>query len=426
MNGNLKVRGTLNNMNVGNLGTGSGNVVFGGSAFNQNAAADDNTVIGNSAMANATTGNNNVAVGAYALGANTTGYWNNALGFGSLQGNTTGFQNIAVGNATLGINTTGFQNTAIGNQADVAVEDLNNATAIGHAAIVDASNKIQLGNTDVTSVNTSGTYTGAGFKTPNGTASEFLMADGSTSTGATGPMGPQGDMGPQGLPGSDATVSVTDIASFSSPSGATINNGMLSLTPADSNFGGVVTTGNQTFSGDKTFNGTTTASSFVKAGGQSYQYLMADGSVSYGNTGNYNSPSGNLITNGNVITSNPNVTTITNSTGISAPSIVSGFISTTQSAASQIFLPDAYEISMELQYSNYSYYGQPTIGTSFEFSVYNNGTGSVTLVLPLDIKVQTSTAITGSNNLVVSVNQKMARYRLVFTGTYTAMLFRIY
>jgi uncharacterized protein (TIGR02145 family) len=183
VNGNLKVRGTLNNMNVGNLGTGSGNVVFGGSAFNQNAAADDNTVIGNSAMANATTGNNNVAVGAYALGANTTGYWNNALGFGSLQGNTTGFQNIAVGNATLGINTTGFQNTAIGNQADVAVEDLNNATAIGHAAIVDASNKIQLGNTDVTSVNTSGTYTGAGFKTPNGTASEFLMADGTTSAG---------------------------------------------------------------------------------------------------------------------------------------------------------------------------------------------------------------------------------------------------
>ena len=199
--GNLKVRGTVNNMNVGNLGSGSGNVVFGGAAFNTNASADDNTAIGNGAMQNTSTGNNNVAVGAYSLNVNTTGFWNNAIGYGSLGGNTTGYQNIGLGFGTLGTNTTGYQNTAIGNGSDVATGNLSNATAIGFGAIVDASNKIQLGNTDVISVNTSATYVGAGFVKVGGTSSQFLMADGSVSTGATGTQGPQGEPGPIGAMG---------------------------------------------------------------------------------------------------------------------------------------------------------------------------------------------------------------------------------
>ena len=199
--GNLKVRGTVNNMNVGNLGSGSGNVAFGNNAFNSNSSADDNTAIGGGAMRNITTGNNNVAVGSYSLGINTTGFWNNAIGFGSLGGNTTGYQNIGLGFGTLGTNTTGYQNTAIGNGSDVATGNLSNATAIGFGAIVDASNKIQLGNTDVISVNTSATYVGAGFVKVGGTSSQFLMADGSVSTGATGTQGPQGEPGPIGEKG---------------------------------------------------------------------------------------------------------------------------------------------------------------------------------------------------------------------------------
>jgi uncharacterized protein (TIGR02145 family) len=180
--GNLRVRGRLNNMNVGNLGTGTGNVVFGNESYNKTATGDDNTIIGNGAMSNSTSGNNSVAVGAYALNHNINGYWNNAIGYGSLGGNTTGYQNIGLGFGTLSANTTGSKNTAIGNQANVDAEDLTNATAIGNGALVDASNKIQLGNADVTAVNTSGTYTGAGFKTPDGKANEYLMADGSVST----------------------------------------------------------------------------------------------------------------------------------------------------------------------------------------------------------------------------------------------------
>jgi Chaperone of endosialidase len=47
-------------------------------------------------------------------------------------------------------NTTGIFNTAIGFGANVFFGNLTNATAIGNSAIVDASNKIRLGNTDVT------------------------------------------------------------------------------------------------------------------------------------------------------------------------------------------------------------------------------------------------------------------------------------
>jgi len=47
-------------------------------------------------------------------------------------------------------NTTGSGNTALGSNADVSAGDLTNATAIGAGAIVDASDKIRLGNDSVT------------------------------------------------------------------------------------------------------------------------------------------------------------------------------------------------------------------------------------------------------------------------------------
>jgi hypothetical protein len=185
VDGNMKLNGTLNNMRVGNIGSGLYNVVFGNDASNFASNGDDNTIIGNSAMAKSVTGNNSVAVGAYALSNNISGHTNAAVGWGALTNNTVGIQNNALGWLALQGNTTGNQNTAIGNYADVAFGDLTNATAIGSSAIVDASNKIQLGNTDVTLVNTSAIYQGSGFKTPTGTATEYLMADGSVSNGTT-------------------------------------------------------------------------------------------------------------------------------------------------------------------------------------------------------------------------------------------------
>jgi hypothetical protein len=72
------------------------------------------------------------------------------------------------------------------------------------------------------------------------------------------------------------------IGGSSSTNGATVNAGVLSLTPADATNGGIVTNGTQTIGGAKTFTQSVTANSFVKTGGTSSQYLMANGSTSVG------------------------------------------------------------------------------------------------------------------------------------------------
>ena len=64
--------------------------------------------------------------------------------------NTIGGGNTANGINALFSNTTGGGNTALGSFADVSSGALDNATAIGTNAIVNASNKIRLGNTLVT------------------------------------------------------------------------------------------------------------------------------------------------------------------------------------------------------------------------------------------------------------------------------------
>jgi hypothetical protein len=94
----------------------------------------------------------NTATGAGSLGLNTTGESNTAVGSGALNFNTTGSGNTAVGDATFLGNVTGQGNTAIGVGADVAVDGLVNATVIGAFATVDASDKVRIGDGNVTSI----------------------------------------------------------------------------------------------------------------------------------------------------------------------------------------------------------------------------------------------------------------------------------
>ena len=112
---------------------------------------------------------------------------------------------------------------------------ISNATAIGYGATVSSDNTIQLGNTSVTDVNTSGTITANGFKTQLGTSIQYLMADGSISTGAV--------------------TSIGTISEASTANGATVTAGELKLAPADATNGGIVTSGSQTFAGEKIFSG---------------------------------------------------------------------------------------------------------------------------------------------------------------------------
>ncbi|MGH1366459.1 MAG: hypothetical protein ACRBF0_23055 [Calditrichia bacterium] len=159
----------------------TGNIGIGRRTLNSAISAAYCTAVGHLAMENNTIGIYNTALGSYALHSNTAGQSNTALGSNSLFNNSTGGNNIAIGSSSLFGNVDGSNNvalgsnalsdnisgsglTAIGANADVASDGLNNATAIGYGAKVDASNKIRLGNDDVTLVETSGTVVAPRFE----------------------------------------------------------------------------------------------------------------------------------------------------------------------------------------------------------------------------------------------------------------------
>jgi hypothetical protein len=133
-----------------NNATGEDNTASGAEALFSNTTGIANTASGFLALPNNTTGNGNTASGAQSLGLNIAGSDNTASGFLALGRNSNGIDNTASGREALYTNTTGNNNTALGFRADVFAGDLTNATAIGANAVVNASNKIRLGNTDVT------------------------------------------------------------------------------------------------------------------------------------------------------------------------------------------------------------------------------------------------------------------------------------
>lgn len=126
----------------------------------------ESTAIGIGALSSLTGGIRSTAVGAGALSLNNANH-NTGVGRSALQ-NATGGENAAVGAYALSSQTTGGGNTAIGYNANVPVgSSISNSTAIGYLAVVDASNKIRLGNGGVTLVETAGDLrVGAG--SPNG------------------------------------------------------------------------------------------------------------------------------------------------------------------------------------------------------------------------------------------------------------------
>ena len=134
----------------------------------------DNTAVGYNALANdqpTTTGNGiqNTAVGSQALQQNTTGYGNTASGYQTLFSDDTGVDNTASGYQSLYSNTSGAYNTASGEAAgssnstgnwntflgafsDANANNLDDATAIGYDALVDASNHVRIGDLNVTQI----------------------------------------------------------------------------------------------------------------------------------------------------------------------------------------------------------------------------------------------------------------------------------
>src|SRR5215467_14328916 len=145
--------------------TGSFNTAIGVDALYSNTTGHSNTASGISPLYNNTTASFNTASGREALYNNTTGEYNTASGRHALYPNTTGFSNTAIGADALNNNTTGSTNTAIGFRADVSTGNLTNATAIGNEAMVNASNKMRLGNSSVTVIEGQVAFTAVSDKT---------------------------------------------------------------------------------------------------------------------------------------------------------------------------------------------------------------------------------------------------------------------
>src|SRR6266566_9239287 len=144
--------GTTPNISLPNVIIEATNTAIGSSALFNDTTGERNTASGAGALFSNTTGFSNTASGVSALQSNSTGGGNTASGVFALESNTTGGDNTATGVSALANNTTGARNTAIGSGADVSKGDLTNATAIGAGATVDASNKIRLGDAEVTVV----------------------------------------------------------------------------------------------------------------------------------------------------------------------------------------------------------------------------------------------------------------------------------
>src|SRR6266480_1244960 len=166
-------RALFSNTTVG-VNVGSSNTAVGFDALVTNTTGFENTAVGYKALLSNDTTNFTTAVGAFALQNNITDK-NTAVGWGALRSNTQGIANTANGVAALLSNTTGNNNTAIGNAADVGAGDLTNATAIGANAVVNASNKVRIGNSSVTVIEGQVAYT---FSSDRNKKESFQPVDG--------------------------------------------------------------------------------------------------------------------------------------------------------------------------------------------------------------------------------------------------------
>ena len=131
---------------------GSYNTANGDAALFLNTTGVHNTATGVGALLHNITGQDNTATGLYALYSNTTGYDNIAIGSNALYYNTAGHSNTAIGEGALFNNYSGNYNSAVGYGAYVYQQNLSNASAFGSNATADASDKVSIGNTSVSSI----------------------------------------------------------------------------------------------------------------------------------------------------------------------------------------------------------------------------------------------------------------------------------
>ena len=218
-----------------NIQTSSNSIAIGYKALYWSTIGG-NLAVGNNALYSNSSGYYNLGIGSGALFCTTTGIQNAGIGLGSLYNNATGSNNVAFGLNSLYYNETGSKNVAIGCYAGPTGANkaaLSNSIAIGYNANTSASNTIQMGNSDIIQMNTSGTIGVGNYSSDSdasgiagsiyyNTASSVLKVyDGSNwntiGSGGSGVTGPTGTI-----------AGVTSLSSSGLAYGATtISNGYL-------------------------------------------------------------------------------------------------------------------------------------------------------------------------------------------------------
>lgn len=179
---------------LSNLSTGNSNTSVGWLSLTVNNTGNENTSIGAHTMAVNESGSVNTALGRVALHWNYDGDYNVAIGSGALFANTSGNNNTSVGTGALNnveeSNNTGVGyysgtslvsgtlNTFLGYSSDGS-NTVNNSTAIGANAKVTSSNTIQLGDGNITLINTSGTISATSF---TGLGNDLLINSSNTTS----------------------------------------------------------------------------------------------------------------------------------------------------------------------------------------------------------------------------------------------------
>lgn len=187
------------------LQSNNNNTAVGQSALANNTA-ESNTAVGQASLQTNTSGFNNSALGKDALFTNSIGSYNTAIGHFALR-SSTGSNNSALGQNALGSLSTGANNVAIGYQAGKyfngiepnnlttstnsiyigtnagpSINTASNQIVIGYNAIGNGDNTVQLGNTSILKVNTSGAMNATKFVGKSGaTATSITSIDGNTS-----------------------------------------------------------------------------------------------------------------------------------------------------------------------------------------------------------------------------------------------------
>jgi hypothetical protein len=158
--------------------------MLGEGAFSFSSPGNNNTAIGVMTLSTLSAGGGNTAVGSNALrqapsGAYGLGSNNTALGSRALSNGLSGNNNVAIGVSSMDVNDPGSNNTAVGYYSSVS-GNATNSTAIGNGASNSTSNTIQLGNTSITNVKTSGTITAGVVTYPktDGAPNQVLSTNG--------------------------------------------------------------------------------------------------------------------------------------------------------------------------------------------------------------------------------------------------------